>query len=71
MQTDNAEHKAHMQHTGNYRVVPPGTDKERNWMIRGHFLLTVPTKYVRILRLHTADSRVHMAHSNISNGGKG
>ena len=36
-QTDNAEHKAQIQHPINYRAIPPGTDKERKWMIRGHF----------------------------------
>ena len=36
-QIANAEHKAHIQHLNNYKAVPLGTDKERNWTIRRHF----------------------------------
>ena len=37
VQTDNAEHEECMQDASNYRAVPLGTDKEGDWMIRGHF----------------------------------
>ena len=36
-QTDKLEHKALTQCPNNYRALPLGADKERNWMIRGHF----------------------------------
>ena len=35
-QTKNAEYVTKMQHPNNYRTVPLGTNKEGDWLIRGH-----------------------------------
>ena len=56
----------HMQHAANYRVVSPGTDRDWNWEIRGHFIQTVLAKHERILRSYTADSWAYMDNRNIS-----
>ena len=49
----------HMQHPSNSRSVPPGTDKEGNWMFRGHFHEDNTSRADRMLKSYTADSQTH------------
>ena len=60
-----------MQHPSNYRTVSMGTDKEGNWVIRGHFYADSARGHTRVPRMYTADPRAHVDHGKTTVSNKG